>query len=267
MEEQLLKAIMELGKQMNDMDIKISAKIDSIDDKLGSYKAQLDELKISHDKQEERLDYIEKEIRMRNLVFFGIPDQERTYIDLENIILKTINEDLQIECLSSEIQHVKRIGQKSERPRPINVGLTTYGKKILIMKNKNKLADTNIYIKEDFPPKVLKERKLLQEQLKMEITGGKKAFIKYNKLVVLPEASAHPNEARKTAAHNTTYLNNKKRALPKESSPNTNKGEYSRAPKKNKPLVENRNITQYLSFQNKNTTPKTNQDNSTREIL
>lgn len=258
MEEQLLKAIRDLGKQINDTDSKLSAKMDLIDEKLGNFSAQLNELKISHEKQEERLDYIEREIRVRNIVFFGVPDQEKAYVELENVILKTINEDLQVECHSSEIQHAKRIGQKGERPRPIIVGLTTYGKKVQIMKNKNKLAETSMYIKEDYPPKVLQERKTLQEQLKLEIEGGKKAFIKYNKLIVVQETSEDPKKS-------DTYRN-KKRALPKDLSPNMNKSEYSRAPKKNKPAMENRNITQYLSYHNKNAIQKNNSENNTKEI-
>lgn len=157
--DELIKAVNEIGKQIKDTDSKLSAKIDSIDDKLGNFNQQLDELKISHDNQEKRLDYIEKEIRIRNLVFFGVPEQEKTYFELEDLILSIINEDLQVECYNNEIQHVRRIGKVSDNPRPINVGLTTYGKKVQLLKNKNKLWEKTIYIKEDYPPKVLKERK------------------------------------------------------------------------------------------------------------
>ncbi|KOB51874.1 Endonuclease-reverse transcriptase [Operophtera brumata] len=220
--EDLIKAINEIGKLIKDTDSKLSAKIDSIDEKLDNFKAKLDELKLSHDKQEERLDYIEKEIRVRNLVLFGIPEQEKTYFELEDVILNTINEDLQVECHKSEIQHVKRIGKISDKPRPINVGLTTYCKKVEIMKNKNKLTD--IYIKEDYPLKVLKQRKNLQEQLKIEIEVGKKAFIKYNKLIVQEKYNMLEN------VHSDKYSRNKKRALSKESSPNTNNAKYSKCP-------------------------------------
>ncbi|KOB64411.1 Endonuclease-reverse transcriptase, partial [Operophtera brumata] len=111
---------------------------------------------LSHEKQEERLDYLEKEIRIRNVVFFGISDEEKSYFELEEVILKIITEKLLVECDKTEVQHVRRIGNKG----------------------------TSLYVKEDYPPKVLQERKNLQEQLKTEIEGGKKAFIKYNKLVV-----------------------------------------------------------------------------------
>ncbi|KOB62006.1 Endonuclease-reverse transcriptase, partial [Operophtera brumata] len=239
--DKLMEAINEISKLIKDTDSKPSTKIDSIDEKLGNFKAQLDELKISHDKQEERLAYIEKEIRVRNLVFFGIPEQEQTYFELEDVILNTINEVLKVECHKSDIQHVRRIGKMSDKPRPINVGLTTYGKKVHIMKNKYKLLETSLHIKEDYPHKVLQERRNLQGQLKIEIEGGKKAFIKYNKLIVVQET----NDSSKKV-HSFAYNMNKKRVLPKESRPNTNIGEYNRTLKKNMPAMDNKNITQYL---------------------
>ncbi|KOB76373.1 Endonuclease-reverse transcriptase [Operophtera brumata] len=242
---EVMQAISAIAKQIKETDSKLSSKIDSIDEKLCNFKLELDDLKLRHEKQEERLDYLEKEIRIRNLVFFGISDEEKSYFDLEEIILKIINENLQLECNSSEVQHVRRIGKKGDKPRPIMLGLSTYGKKVLILKNKNKLIGTGVYIKEDYPPKVLQERKNLQEQLKIETDGGKKAFIKNNKLIVVEEANGTPKNSN-------TDNRNKKRTRPNEKSPNTNTEEKFRTMKTHKTIMANRNITQYLSFPNIN---------------
>ncbi|KOB65575.1 Uncharacterized protein OBRU01_22525 [Operophtera brumata] len=94
------------------MDSKLSSKIDSIDEKFCNFNVELENLKLSHEKQEERLDYLEKEIRKRNVVFFGISDEEKSYFELEEVILKIITEKLLVECDKTEVQHVRRIGKK-----------------------------------------------------------------------------------------------------------------------------------------------------------
>ncbi|KOB69063.1 putative endonuclease-reverse transcriptase [Operophtera brumata] len=191
-------------------------------------------------KQEERLDYLEKEIRIGKLVFFGISDEEKSYFELEEIILKIINENLQLECNSSEIQHVRRIGKKGDKPRPIMLGLTTYGKKVLILKNKNKLIGTGRLSPESFTGK-----KKSSGTTEDRNGWGKKAFIKYNKLIVVEEANG-------TTKNSNTDNRNKKRTRPNEKSPNTSTEEKFRTMKKHKTVMANINITQYLSFPNIN---------------
>lgn len=185
---------------------------------------------------------------MRNLVFFGIPESEKSYFDLEEIIVKMINEKVEVECFKNEIQHIRRLGKKTDKPRPVIVGFTTYGMKIRILKNKSKLEGTGNYIKEDFSPKILNERKELQEQLKKERENGKNAIIKYNKIIILPNYNKE-NKIKTKPIEKT--IQNKKRSL--EKSPVSGKTnmdqDKNRAPKKNKPSTENRNITQYLKTQ------------------
>ncbi|KOB73484.1 Endonuclease-reverse transcriptase, partial [Operophtera brumata] len=232
--EEVLKAIHGLGQQLKETEDRLITKLDKINEKLCDYKMELDELRNSHEKQEKQLDQLEKVVRKCNLVFFGVKEQEELYVELESIIIKIINEKLDFKCVRNEIQHRKEI------PRPIILGLTTFGKKLQILKNKNKLEGTEIYIKEDFPPKVLIQRKNLQDQLKTEIDGGKKAFIRYNKLIVLDIPTKNDNYECNTR--------NQKRALSDEISPNSIMQENRRNIKKNRTTrsSENRNITQYL---------------------
>ncbi|KOB73097.1 Endonuclease-reverse transcriptase [Operophtera brumata] len=86
---------------------------------------ELENLKLSHKKQEERLDYLEKEIRIHNVVFFGISDDKKSYFELEEVILKIITEKLQVECDKTEVQHVRR----SERRRRLSLESFTGKKK------------------------------------------------------------------------------------------------------------------------------------------
>ncbi|CAH0721442.1 unnamed protein product, partial [Brenthis ino] len=91
------------------------------------------------------------------------------------------------------------------------------GLKIQIQKTKKILNGTSYYIKEDFPKDVLIKRKELQTELKKERAQGKKAFIKYDKLVIL----------EKNTQAGQQQLPNKKRHLSEspESSNNYNNNE------------------------------------------
>lgn len=125
-------------------------------------------LKEKLENQEQRLNMLEKHARQRNIVFFGIEESEKSYFDLETNIITFINKYFSLNLNCSDIQEARRIGRKSEKPRPITITLTTLGNKIKIMNQKRVLNNTNYYIKEDYPQHVLEKRKMLQEQIKTE---------------------------------------------------------------------------------------------------
>ncbi|KOB70430.1 Endonuclease-reverse transcriptase [Operophtera brumata] len=78
-----------------------------------------------------------------------------------------------LNCKETNIEEVKRLGMKDDgKKRPIVVTLNTLGVKINILKNKKKLDCTPYYIKEDFPPEILEERKKLSAQLLEERNNG-----------------------------------------------------------------------------------------------
>lgn len=159
----------------------------NIDEKFETYQEEINLLKQENESQNKRLNLIEKQIRQRNLVLFGIAEEEKSYFELENIVLDIINIQLNIKCNKSELEFVRRIGKKSNKPRPICFGLTTLGMKIQILKEKNKLEKTGAYIKEDYAPRILEIRKSLQEKLKEEKEKGHRATIKYDKIVILKD--------------------------------------------------------------------------------
>lgn len=101
------------------------------------------------------------------------------------------------------------MGKQSDgKIRPINLTLTTYGKKIMILKNKKKLEQSKIYIKEDFSPKILAVRKSLHEQLQKERREGKMAYLRYDKIVI-----REPNQNQKNRKGTDYDSNSKKREL------------------------------------------------------
>lgn len=147
----------------------------------------------------------ERHIRKKNLLFFGVEEREKSYHDLEKIILNIINNILNIKCQFNCIESIRRLGKKSEKVRPIVVTMLTMGLKIQIQKNKKKLEKTPYYIKEDFPLDVLNKRKALQIEVDKEREQGRRAIIKYDKIIILDNKNT--NTTTKTS-------NTKKRNLP-----------------------------------------------------
>lgn len=154
------------------------------EEKFAAWEGKLGEMNEKLENQEKRIYYLEKQARVRNLVFFGIEENETSYNSFEKNIIKWIEQHFSTKLTYSDVQEIKRLGKKGERPRPTVVTFTTLGKKIEIFKQKEALKDTQYYMKEDFPKYVLEKRKELQEQLKLEREKGNTAILKYDKLIV-----------------------------------------------------------------------------------
>ncbi|XP_052738156.1 uncharacterized protein LOC128198192 [Bicyclus anynana] len=202
----------------------------------------LEYLQSELENQEKRISAIEKHNMQRNLVFFGVEqnDKRESYFQLQDKILDIINNQMKIKTERFEIQSVKRFGNIEKKPRPISVCLTTLGKKIQLLKNKKFLVGLNIRVQEEFPKKVLDVRRDLKIKQKMEIEKGNIAYIKYDKLII---------KDKKELTHNKRVLSES----PEHISPNENN--YTQKKKSHKKYRANSNsITSYM---NTKTIPKT----------
>lgn len=170
----------------------------NIDEKFVILENRQQQLEKITEEQAKRIQKFEKILRKKNIIFFGVGETENSYFTLQNNVLDIINNLMKVDCQKGDIEYVSRMGKKSEKIRPIIVTFTTMGKKIELLKNKKMLQKSStIYIKEDFPPEVLEERKKLSIQLQQEREQGKKAYIKYNKLVILSEKVNNQYERQK----------------------------------------------------------------------
>ncbi|CAG9137859.1 unnamed protein product [Plutella xylostella] len=181
-----------LEEKLKDSETRIITLVNAnTDEKNLNIQQEVENLKRTNEEHEERLRTLERQIRQRNLVLFGVSDEENSYEELETLIKGVIEGSLEVTLNASEIEFARRMGKKSgeNRPRPIVFAVTTLGKKIKILQNKNKLENTGSYIKEDFPPKVLEKRKVLQKQLQEEISKGNTAKIVYDRLIVINKSN------------------------------------------------------------------------------
>ncbi|XP_057327720.1 uncharacterized protein LOC130669062 [Microplitis mediator] len=118
--------------------------------KFDEYKNSLDTVRRKLDKQTKRLDRIEKELKLRYLVIYGVAENERNSRQLEKTIVNIINKEVKVNLDPSEIDSVRRIGRDMKKPRPVVLGLTTLRKKMLIMRKRKLLKYSKVSIENDF---------------------------------------------------------------------------------------------------------------------
>lgn len=171
---------------MQDMKEDIKNTINNnINEKFKHIETKYEQLEQNLEKQKTAIDNLERFKRRKNLLFFGVEENENNYFGLEKTILDIIRNALKISCENNCIEYVRRLGKKGEKTRPVIVTLLTMGLKIKIQQNKKKLESTTYYIKEDYPIDVLNKRKALQLEVEKQREQGKKAIIKYDKLIII----------------------------------------------------------------------------------
>ncbi|XP_045774012.1 putative leucine-rich repeat-containing protein DDB_G0290503 [Maniola jurtina] len=247
--EQLLKAL-------EKMEEKITKNINNnIDQKFERLTKELQDIKLTNKDQEKRISLIERQLREKNLIFFGVPEGEKSYEELEIKIVGIINKKMEIECSSRDIEAVQRIGKKEiDKIRPVNITFVRLGTKIKILKLKKSLESSSIYIKHDYPQKVLEIRKTLKEQVRIERERGNKAVIKYDKIIVTKNTESSknkPNFGQKRPLNITPPQTKNTEESRNELIPNAD----MQTNKKNKTMSYG--IRQYTQNRNKdNTTPE-----------
>uniref|UniRef100_A0A8D8YTI4 Endonuclease-reverse transcriptase n=2 Tax=Cacopsylla melanoneura TaxID=428564 RepID=A0A8D8YTI4_9HEMI len=156
----------------------------NIDKKLDSYLKKLEIVETKVEEIAKKVQSMEREKTRRNLVIFGVQQEEgENYKNLEEKVLKIVRENMEIQIQETEIDFIRRFG-KGENKNPIMLGLTTWRRKMQIITSGRKLKNTGWAVDEDYPLEVQAIRKQLYPKMKAERAKGKKAFLKYDQLIV-----------------------------------------------------------------------------------
>ncbi|KAJ3646487.1 hypothetical protein Zmor_024073 [Zophobas morio] len=181
-----LAEIRDMFKMINEKLTSIEEKFEDCKTELKTIKKENEELKITIAEQGERLENLEKETRKRNIVIKGLEDTavESTgdlQMKIEELIARigvSLNGSL-------DTNETFRLGKFREgKIRPILVKLQSFDKKIEIYKKAKKLKDSNIWIDDDVTKTVQDIRRRLVPHLKVARQNGKKAFLKYDQLII-----------------------------------------------------------------------------------
>ena len=201
--------------------------ISSLNEKFENLEIKNEVLEKKIEEQTNKIKYFEREFRRRNLILFGVEESEKTYDELEGIVINIISTYINITCDTSNIEAVRRLGKKGEKIRPIVITFNTLGFKLKIQRNKKLLQDTSYYLKEDYPIDILIKRKELQVQLQKEKDAGNTAFIKYDKIIILKNKESpqkHSSKRNRSESPVTPNTSSKNVLQSSKQPPKKNKG-------------------------------------------
>ncbi|CAG4972517.1 unnamed protein product [Colias eurytheme] len=175
-------------------------------------------LKIKLENLEKDIESLKRSKKQKNLVFFGLKEDENSNIELLEKVKNVIKTDLGIDFDEREVNNVFRIGKKKpiDKPRPTLVSFANEWKKNVVMKLKKNFKD--VYITEDYTKEVLEKRKMLLPQLLEERSKGNIAYLKYDKIIIKGKSVINSNkndnrQKRKTSTSPETNQPRKQQTL------------------------------------------------------
>lgn len=163
----------ELKELRNDQK-SIMEEVKQINEETTTLRKENRELKDRMKVMEEKLEKIEKQNRKNNIIIKGIDFQNKTE-GIEQFCKERLGTEVKIEAFQN-------IGT-NERPM-IMAKVNTWEQKVSIMKNKNKLRGTKIFVDHDMTKAESEVQKKLRERAKVEKSQGKEAHVGYQKIYI-----------------------------------------------------------------------------------
>ena len=163
--------------------------MNSLSDHVGSLQKENEILRKENDKLSERLTRVERKAddleggaRRNNLLFYGLDREDNeTANDCEERLRELCTDQLEL-AEDIEFDRVHRVGTKQNAP--IIARCTHYKDKIKILRAKQKLKGTPVFIDEDFSERVRGVRKKLRK-IRGELSkSGKRVTVVYDYLMV-----------------------------------------------------------------------------------
>lgn len=228
--EQMLKVMQDKLEKMDKRSERIENKIDKFQMELDDTKNKVKvverenaNLKIQLNDHEMKIEILEREVRKKRIIIQGLAESDKEHqLELEEKV-RVLLRDLEVQInIENEIQEIARIGYKKvneqNKIRPVLIELGKLSKKWEILKAAKKLKGKPIWINEDYSTVVQKQRKILISQMKKEREAGKKAFVRFNKLIV-EGVSFTADQLMKPTANNNNENKSKKGRTVSERSP------------------------------------------------
>lgn len=254
---------------MRNMEENIKKEINGhIDEKFTTLEQKTISLEKRIDKQQVTIERLERQIKKKNLLFFGVEESESSYFELLSTVLDILNNNMKINCQQNEVETVRRLGKKGEKVRPIVVTMTTMGRKIEILKKKKMLENSTIYIKEDLTQEALEKRRQLQEEYKKLRDSGKNVAIRYDKIIYFDK-----KDDKNYRDYDNREMRTQKRNLSESPeaqyhSKTLNQGKnIKQVPKKNKTNDITSYITNSSSTKHSNQTPNVSKNDVNQKNL
>ena len=181
------------NKQLKSQNVEMSKQLSNVSDRLTTLEKTVEQTELKREN-------LEAQSRRNNLKLYGIDeDEQETWEQTEDKVRNYLKSDLNLNGDDIQIERAHRLPSKLNGPRPTIVKFSFFKDKDKIIrsyreKKKNRPSDTDtdvenqqapkIRVSEDFPERVTRARTLLWPFMKDKIDLGKKAYLRYDKLVV-----------------------------------------------------------------------------------
>lgn len=174
---------------MREQFAELQGEVKGLREEVSALRLENDELKQSNYDMKTRLDELERKTddlegrsKRNNLIFYGLPRQEKeTGADCEDMLRDLITDKLE---LADEIVF-DRVHRLSSKPNsPVIARCAFFKDKVKILKAKRKLQGSNIFIGEDFCARVRDIRRKLTPHLKAKRNEGCRVSMVFDHLLV-----------------------------------------------------------------------------------
>ncbi|KAL1447246.1 hypothetical protein WDU94_005437 [Cyamophila willieti] len=158
-----------------------------IEDKLVQDEIENEKINRKLETHDSKISHFEKEARKRNIVIYGMKEEDgEKFADLKEKVRHIFNTIMKLDVKREEIDDFFRLGKKtgSDRTRPILVKLVSNWRKMEIMRNKNQLKGTKIFIENDLSEEESTEKKKMVQTMKDLKSKGHQVYIKGKVLIV-----------------------------------------------------------------------------------
>lgn len=178
---------------MEERDERVEKKLDTFQVELKALRMENQEIKRVNtelqrqvENQDKRIMQMEKEIRKRNIVIYGVDEPKEENIQYMKCKVSQIMNKLEVQIdEKGDILDIYRIGRPTgNNSRPLLVETKSWNKKMEILKETRKLKGTKIFISEDFPKDIQEQRRILTRHMKDAREKGHKVKLYYNTLKI-----------------------------------------------------------------------------------
>ena len=190
-----INKIKNVEKEMSDLKESLTFTEDVLDKKIWDAHDRVDAMDNYFETLSEKLRDLEDRNRRNNIRIEGIRENRNETDEITEIKVRNLfKNQLGIED-DIEIERVHRTGlHKNGKPRTIVMKLLRYKDKTKILKNRNTLKHTSVWINEDFSKETLYIRKQLAEEIKERKNEGETGLvIRYDRIVKIKTRNRNNN--------------------------------------------------------------------------
>jgi len=162
---EIKKEFVDMKKQYTDLNNKVEECVGKTD----SIKKDCEKA-VTNSQTEVFAELRERDERKKNVIVYGIPEaaaeikgKARKDYDVEQVC--DIAREINVNLNANDIKFAKRLGEKGEESRPIQVGLLIDNKKVEILRNGKKLKDSDSYYEVYISPDLTRKQREEEREL------------------------------------------------------------------------------------------------------